>query len=884
MEILSLLDPRRARIKGEFTFPHETNLNPGQWVKLQNVRISEGIIEVRKGFELVYDALDKVKSATNGGTGDNFTSIDSVVYRGSALLQSGLYVAYRCPNYQGGKTICFQVDGSYNFKAITRNETGSGSPLSRNGLDQHFPTDGEVTFEEVQTAEGDRAIVMQNGQDAPRVFRLSDPFASMPIVSPPTPEESRVNVLLRPYNFLNVSGTITITNSSARFQAVQTKLTGAGDNERYLEFTVGNTLQNDNVIVEQTGAWQSPNSEQFWILFETSYPLIFNNIRIEFWDGTGWVTGYDPVLSDKEVIFEVVSSGYVVPSATIYLMAFPFWSLPVAVKENGALKMRFVYLASRTNAPTITFQVYLLATGGWVRGGSLWALTNYSSQSLSESAPTVITPVVFSPGEVMFRANTQNASQSGTLLRNVKLPNTSTLFYAPLITHVLPKDEEVRTGSDTLRLYRREEGETEYFLAEVSQYGSYNVETNRLVSSSGYSIPYRLYDTAQSHRRKYNALAPTPGHVVMPTGKVMRASGERLWIGNTKTGAEEEKGAVWVSEYRQPFRFSRTVRVELDDKGFSPVSYSAHYLLFSGEEVRGFAVAPGWEIKTDAVYILTSGSVWLTENMDTKNIGRPRRVSNWGVSGRRSFLVYGNVLIYLDSFGYIRVIGQRQAETIGSGVVEDITTGDTRRAFSSMVVFNSRLYTTFSVSGESESRHALILDWRYGGFVEDFYPFSARNFLVRLNELGAEDAMWVFTDNKLYQFEKSDTDDGIPIEVILTPAPVMASSYGELSGRSEPYSIWERVGVRRVGIVARTGTGVTLTVTRKNHIGVVASDTIALPPGVQYRWSGTTGVGNRVSLDGLWVLIEIAGAMKGGDAIMSLVAEADVRKEMGVFT
>lgn len=704
-------------------------LGSGLCQLLENLRVTKILPEVRGGTEVIYAA-----------------PIGSATYRGS--LVSDVF----------GVVVAVDVSSAVR---VYRYSGGSWSEITTVGT--RMTTGNDVTFIVVEeppvssglapwNVSGTRFLVAQNGVNDPLV--MAEGGSSMTAhTALTTGEPSRYRAVLDYEYFYRIgkedsgrtpNGITNITDSDA------TKLDGdrlnTGTTEQVLTLAVKAVAggYDATTLVDFTEAIPWASAKWMHVLFQATsgeflpyekHPNVWDNFKIEVYDGTTSATIFDPTSSTypRPVIAENLSGNY--------LAAF---LVPSTLAVNSYDKVRFTYKGGEPESE-LTLSIYaIMASMGDVPGGTSFAISHFTTNSRAESASVVCT-----------NEDAVNAKSFGApLIDGMEIPVSPAIGYAYRII-------DPASGGDYRCVYTAAPGQDEFYFSTSNAVASTMTVTSAV---------------------QYPIVAPGGLHQPMPKASVASAVGARVLLSGGSA-----KG-LWFSALSFPFRFRPTLEY-LDG---NPVLGGAGTVVFQGETVAAIEPLAGAFASNESALVWTAQALYRLDGSDSFQLSRPRKVAPFGTLSPKSVAMHNGSAFWLDSERQVRSYGATFESPSMQLIESDLAAiPDSRIGNVVGTVHKDAYYLGLTMSGGSTNLYVFVWDMRVRGWSRFTVPTGISGGAVRLQTgtfSGSRKLCAWSNTGAIYEYDKPGvTDLGSDIAITFTTKEYTAGYFDSI--------LMKRVGV-----------------------------------------------------------------------------------------
>jgi len=645
----SIYNPATMPCRGMKSFPHPASLQDGEFNLLQNLRIEDFGLVTRGGAKAQTSgegSTDVIKGAAilsvNGvqfaivarqTAGAGLVDVYIMVISGSGSIGPTTWVQITSASGKYGNTRLSASTEFVNFAVVKESDaytTGTTIPSNR------------------------EYIVINNGIDYPRIYDPSggggvDNMAIHSEIEAPDFAPTRSNFTWAQFVTIatlvgSSSGTATFTNPTAGQGAISIFPTSATPGNLVRWPFASLVMANSEILA----------AEQFHIVYKCDgEPFPWTKVKVRLQRDTvgtyNYVLHTPAIIADEEWMDPVV----VALGGDYYLAAFStaqiYSDTPAYLGYLKNLGDNITGIAIEwygeggTASPAVQTSITMIGIGisGAIQAGASFGLTHYNEGSKAESR-----------GRIARNAGGARLAVVGgaSKFEHLRLPENPGLYYSYELRRARPEvSNTVNRGLSHALWYMKRYGSQEFNLLAPSITGLWNSATSSWKEAGlkgQIAITYVQLDEAQLRTM------PDAYHLpILPAGSMISA-GNRLFLGDVgETVNATNRGDVWFSEEKQPFRFRRFVRF-LDAN--VPDLTSPSRIAFSGETVQGFARVSGGVLGADGVLIFTDRSVWAVDGIDSFQLSRPRRVVPHGTKSPRSIAEHRDAVYWLDTEQQIR--------------------------------------------------------------------------------------------------------------------------------------------------------------------------------------------------------------------------------------
>lgn len=823
--VFTLLHPEEAPFIGLYSAANPFAVQKGRWIDAYNLRFNGNGLKVRGACTAL--GSSPAGTAALGAAG---------VY-----LNGTYYLVVAAVD--GSNTGIFKIDQSTG--APTELTSNSGS--TKHGVTRFTSTTREVQFAVVYDfAARKDLLVISNGNESIRVWDESAAELSIhQEISLPAGSSSLERVEFGWSGPLPIGNTShTLVNSGANFALTYQ---GASPN-KFLRLTITTSVAASDTAEIQCSAVDMSNARQLHMVYEVdggvTWLSIWDDIKVEISEnGADYYTVYDPFSAEGERIIEACDD-----IGRFYIVAFALDHIASA-NRNAVTRVRFTWVgAARGAGSSLLLDLYGIGASGNVPGGSVYSLSYYHSASRAESKSLIVQNCRY------LRVDEADTGAGSQRQPDLSLPRSEALYYRPTVYFQNTSQATRDTGVDTLRIYRRDPGDIPgmqpVFVKTVSL-ATYGGGAWSFVSGTALSIRSDT-DTVDSASRDIQIWAPDAFHRIIPAAAALYSLLGRLYCGNIVYDGKSERGTVWISEERNPFRFRLALR-----RIFGSIDpTSASLFTLQGEEVRGFASFGAHASAGATAFVGTDRSLYAVSDRGAAALASPQYIGPYGVMTWRTLQSWLGSVVWLGSDRHVIQIGTDGApRSLSMYVVEDRFLDTTAPENSAAVVFKNQYLISYQQSGSSNKR-ILVYDFMLRQWIsDDRIPGAATvnaKYLVRLPNVKGDRLFMIAANSQPYKYDSSDENGDLGGTLI---------DCGLKSGALHDAG-WYRLEVSGVGVMCDTGAGATATTLRAalfgEQVGDNASGTIDIDDAVDiWKWDktvndidpGVSGNGIQVSVD-----------------------------------
>jgi len=850
-----LFHPVNAPVKGLWTARSPFVMeDTGRYILIQNLRWFNGIFTVRDGIR--QDADIPVASASHRGSA-----------YGSVTGSSELWAVFDV----GGATS--RIYSTFPGTSIWFERTATTSEFGNSRMAASAVTDffgyGFVTDPQNKL----EFMIVGGNEENPRIygaFEGADVMGIHKAVTPPSDaQQQKVVFTWAPYHVAGGAGTTpsAYTNSDADFALA---LNGAApDCNIRLTRSAGAAAANSTAEAQWTATIDLSGCHTLNMVVESSWAQWLEWIsKIEIRDSSGTYSSIWEGQNGELPIVRVPLD----PTSKREVWSFSLDAI-ASTSRDVVDRIRFTLGTATAPSASQTLDIYAIGGGTAVPGASQYAYTYFSQYTRSESQRLFVGNM-----ESVRLEDIGGRSLSTSAGGTVRIPIDYRLLYSATCYYQNTTDVEQSNGVDALRIYRKDLGDEEYFLAKTvtlsTNAGSGGAYAWSYASGSALTIESATDSTEPEDKDKAIRL-PVFGHSPLPTAiKDAWWSNGRLWvIGSYDTGAVK-KYELFASELDNPWRYRRfNLPNEQDER--APV-----YLPVMSEGPTRILSSTVSTLGTSQMFLVTDKSVWSTIGRDYYSIiGNFSKVAPHGSEAPRSVVEYRGKLFFFDTTDMqIRMLSNGGIDTPSRFRVDNklnyrgVTPAAARYTVTCEVV-DEVLYVGYSTNSATINDrclgYSLLLDeWI---FDDGAYP-SGYNLAQFVRPQTSTERLLVLTYlGKLLEYEDyGRTQDGsTDISVALTWGYTMQMDYTEFS-------------MRRFRVVADAQTSASLTGSRLHFpSGGTLPGTVSLNAASGSGWVMEVLTAPTGKARGWAIQPSLTGTLKGGKRILAVDIESDHRRESG---
>lgn len=723
--VIHVLHPELAPFIGIYPSAHPLALGPGRFEDVYNLRPSGGGLVCRGPVTALGSAVGTSALGLYG-----------------ALVNGTYYLLVASVNT--GKTRVYWVDMSTG--AATEITAGSG----KYGDTRLSSTSAPVAFAVVHDyAARKDVVVISNGTDDVRIWDEANTITAVHKTVPLPSGKSSVERIefgwAGPVPLGNT--TYTVTNSGGGVTGAHS---GSSPN-KYMRLTISNTVAtNDNSYFEFT-AVDMRNAKQLHLVYEVDGGVLFDalwdDIKVEVYDGSGWHTVYEPFTVNGDL--QIAENDDI---GRFYTAAFPLEHISDTARSTIS-RIRFTWVGSaRASGDSYVIDFYGIGASGMVPARARYAFSYYNSGSRAESQAIIVRSYRY------LRVDEADTGAGTQRMPDLSLSETEGLFYKATCYYQNTANTERDAGVDYLRVYRRDPGDDPAVPAVFAFSKQIAAYTASWAFSSGSEYQMQsTADTVDSSDRDLQSWVPDAFHRVIPKAKVLKAVLDRLHCGNLVYDSYTERGAVWVSEERNPFRFRLSLRRIYG--AIDPTS--AALFSIAGEEVRAFALAGAYASGGTTVYTLTDRSLFGVADRGASALSSPQYIGPYGTLAGATVQSYLGTITWLSMDKQIvRVAQDGSIESLSLYVTDSLISGSTAPENSAATVFKNSYLMAFQRSGASTNDRVLVFDYLRKQFVSnDRMPGTSNAKYMVVVPTAKGDKMFVISAaGQVYKYDHEDAN------------------------------------------------------------------------------------------------------------------------------
>lgn len=383
---------------------------------------------------------------------------------------------------------------------------------------------------------------------------------------------------------------------------------------------------------------------------------------------------------------------------------------------------------------SVIANIHAIFFSGTINQGSSFSVA-YRNSGTKAQGPGAIMPV-----KVDYTGNTIVSVAGTTSTVAATIPYLPYVRYNYLVPIQGPSVADLALGIDTVDLYRRDVGSTNYYLIKSISFGSWNDGafpnawcykgpqlSPSVPATVGTALPPNMnngrYLNTNTDTFDYSQLAPDDLYTTIPTGFAMTVANNRFVVGSGTNGVYPN---VQTSEGNNPFRFR-----QLSDVSAANSYRSPSFFTLQGENIQAFATVASSGLGTSIIYVFTQKAIYVMGGFDSISLTNATLRYQMGTLSPSSVVQRKGYIYWLNEEGQVcrldNVTPSYLMATpvfIGRKVIDDRT-----RAISASRLANvrglavyERYYLFYTPSGSVSNTRALVWDEVTEGWVEDTLP------------------------------------------------------------------------------------------------------------------------------------------------------------------
>jgi len=740
---------------GQFSKKSPVMLDAGEFATVENFRLDELIPRVRWGMARTGTA------SVLGLNGDFCVGQWAGLLNGVFYLVQAWYI-----NATSNIAIYAGTDPGGNLSEVTSNTGATKYGVTR--LSSLYVQVSFAPFKDLRT--GKEYLVIQDGVSSPRIWNPAESTSNQKVainaeVTLPTVGPTHAGVLTFPIYFsVKDAANTSYATGGSGFSGSDTTGSGSSSTANYptLTITTGVTSpgSGSDYVTVTLGTKDLSGCPQLALLYKTTYADFFEKVKIEIVDsGAGNTTIWDPSASSSIYRMDKINAD--TDSETFFAL-FAIDQI-AAASRDAVTGLKFSWVGQSDPSATQTFEIYMVAGTGKIRGNALHSFAYLNSGSRSESA------AIWLGAEHYQGEYVRNLGARQDLA--VRIPNDARCFYQYNINYQNTSTADRDVGVDSLVVYRSDVGESPGLRTYVatSTIASYSGGWSFSSGSAGSLVTYS--DNTPVEDKDVSVLAPDLNTGTIPKGIWMLSVNDRLLVlAYDSTGSYNAPAysSLWASDYGG-IRFRRTHKFETDGTRVA----------FQGEILTCAVQMPTSVFGVNTVLLFSNKAFYRITATSATLINRPERVGSYGTWTPYAVATSSDSVFWLDQLRHVRKYGsggttdlsalsvQDELDVIGGNAWAIGSTGNLWAAYGTF--FDEKYYISFDRSGTyshiSGREQPLVFDTRVGGWSKDTIgsnSLSTRFWAVFNSQL------WVQSkDRYTYQYDRSATlTDG----AVLDPA------------------------------------------------------------------------------------------------------------------
>jgi hypothetical protein len=490
---------------------------------------------------------------------------------------------------------------------------------------------------------------------------------------------------------------------------------------------------------------------------------------------------------------------------------------------------------------TKTGDMLTFSAEGVLPAGAQFGVAYYGTDSRALGPMGAITSVI--------APNIQRCGGSETL--SSVLMGASDIFLYDQIVHGYNTTEALRDhGVDRCFIYRRDGGETDYYLEGSRLMAVWNgAGWTFSVGSAETTVPVvPIANDTDRTRPGIDAAG-----LVLPPGTAMAVANARTWVGSGQR--------LYIGDADRPFTFR--LAADVSDAG------SGTSIGFSGQSVKAIVPLGAFGAAAEdlsspvagvaSVYVLTDRNLWQLSGFTVDSLSRPIPVAPYGtlspLSVGRSRLGF----YWLDDKGQVCYFSPQGLQRLSVSLVDDKTTGipASRKTWASGACANDRYYLGYTPSDGATNTACLVwneqtdtwesADTATSGSFETLVPFYDSGYVKLLR----------FGTTSLHEHEQPSSTNVVNLSLV----------FQEVGGYGQA------VAAADMSVAMDSTSGVPVALTTRRYFpesGISADGTISVTPTTSRIWEfDNLGAGG----EGWTVQPSIFGTLPGGTRIYSATLE-----------
>lgn len=812
-----IFDPARVPAKGMFPSVHPTMLPPGHYQRLQNIRISDGLLGIRTGATRTTSAVPtgatSFRGAWSGTINGNYRKVR----------------AY----YDGSRVRVYDLTGTTWTELTESADATYGNT--------RFATDGPIYFAVARdrfytgTVAGfdEECLVIQNGADTPRIWTGTVSAGAITVHGTLT-APSLGYALPTMYSWFNikdgartaytgtVGGKALAPTTAAEFDIADDS--GASSTANFTEITwqTGATVSAGETLgcvfsgsgmaqeFDGTATWSNAtylNLSNSRHLVMVCQPVVgdtdiasgkkyrdFSNIKLELYDAatTTWYTVWSPESTNTRMEIAQVDS-YSLPSgqSPIYAASIELGTLAATLTQVTAYFITNLYDQS-VGGTDYVLNLYTMCGDGKCESDANFEITHYDLNSHSESPPLVLENKLPAFLSAIGGPTTPSVAQ----LDNARLPLSPHINY---VWALYAKYGDGGTDDNRILTYQKDRGEDRYYWV------------NATTITSGTGIFRGI--SARPSDKYFTRKGPDSFNIPVPKGSAIIATASRLYVGGALSSSSEDYMAYYWSELGLPFRFRRAIRGitatfnDPDSGGRQDIA---------GEPLKALAPISGGGLGTDSIILWTDTWVWRLDGSSADALATPARLAPHGCPWPFSVAVYGSTVYWVDQERQVRRYSPEGLSSLSRNIVDSILASATL-TYASGAFWRDRYYLGIIASGRSLYDEILIFDERAQGWTIDrLADGDAKRILVSIAS-GTTQLDLLTEAGHEYKHETASTTQDNSVDIAI-----------DIIGPEYHNGIWGGVGISKMGIATDIVSGNITFYRYARKSGVIQSNVVSL--------------------------------------------------------
>ena len=756
---------------------------------------------------------------------------------------------------------------------------------------------------------GHDCVIIQNGFDVPRVWDTSYQRMAkhQPIHPPSRSNEWGATLEWRSYFIVNDYHYTTYSGSPTNFSLDDSDGATVGNNAIRLHQTTSDPSGSASVVIDHAvnnidnpaGVLDGTNCRQLALVIkpvsgEVAVSHFLQNFKISIEAG-----GNPYVLVDPSTTFQ---QAVVVPADLnnrVYVVAC---SLD-GVVEADLSSITTLTIEAIDNAihPTHAYDLDILcvAATGSVPGNASYALTYFNFDSRSESYE-----------QTLATKTKQIQSMGSRYLSQLTIPDSELLYYQTEVYFQNPTDEEMQSGTDYIRVYRKQlsvdpaKSEPEYThvaSVDIARYNDPDLGSGWKFTQGKHALEIRsTKDNVAPEDRTLWLTSPGAFQQPIPVARCMTFAGNRLICG-ARAEVQDSFPRVCASAAGMPFRFSS---LPFDTENIAaPFEQEV-----SSENLQAFSVASSSSLGTNAVFVFTDQAVWMLNLMA---VGTPNLLSREMSVGtgspfsiaerhgriyfldtdRQVRLIAGDNYAMQDPTGLVPSSGEMPAP-LSRGIVDDVLKAIPAERTRAILGrwFNNRYYLFYTPASGTTNTRCLVFSehanaWESNDLFPTYDPDTDSNMSVEgaMSWRTTTSAYAVHTEPRLivissnafvYQVEVPGVAFQQDADWSNTDIPIA------LNTGDAHEALWSGLHVKGLGLLAddQNNRSLTGTITYKPTGGTSDFHLSLAAPVNPYQW--TVQRTQSAGANGIAATVSFHGSAKGESKFYAFKMEVEPREMM----